>query len=119
MAGFEGIKWASTQMRYFLKDKTFDILAGDAPVSAVSRSLHYGLCLAFEGIRFFCRKNSGGRLEVVLVNWHSNLERFRRGMSFNLSAAQQDLVPDVEDLEQLFPDGYHRGVVKIAGLRVK
>lgn len=26
---------------------------------------------------------------------------------------------DVEELEQLFPDGYHRGVVKIAGLRVR
>lgn len=26
---------------------------------------------------------------------------------------------DVEDLERLFPDGYHRGAVKIAGLRVR
>jgi len=26
---------------------------------------------------------------------------------------------DVDELEQLFPDGYHRGVVKIAGLRLR
>ncbi|MFH1374906.1 MAG: TusE/DsrC/DsvC family sulfur relay protein [bacterium] len=26
---------------------------------------------------------------------------------------------DIENLESLFPDGYHRGVIKIAGLRVK
>jgi tRNA 2-thiouridine synthesizing protein E len=26
---------------------------------------------------------------------------------------------EVKDLEKLFPDGYHRGAVKIAGLRVR
>lgn len=26
---------------------------------------------------------------------------------------------EIEELEQLFPDGYHRGAVKIAGLRVR
>ncbi len=26
---------------------------------------------------------------------------------------------DLEELERLFPDGYHRGAVKIAGLRVR
>jgi len=25
----------------------------------------------------------------------------------------------LDDLERLFPDGYHRGVLKIAGLRVR
>ncbi len=25
----------------------------------------------------------------------------------------------IEELERLFPDGYHRGAVKIAGLRVR
>ena len=25
---------------------------------------------------------------------------------------------EIEDLERLFPDGYHRGAVKISGLRV-
>lgn len=106
MAGFEGINWAAKQMRFSLKTKSFDILEGDAKVYAVSRSLHYGLCLAFEGIRFFCRKSASGKLEVVLVNWDKNLERFRRGISFNLSAAQQKLVPDVEELEHLFIHQY-------------
>ena len=26
---------------------------------------------------------------------------------------------DLDELEQLFPDGYHRGVIKIAGLRLR
>jgi len=26
---------------------------------------------------------------------------------------------EIEELERLFPDGYHRGAVKIAGLRVR
>ncbi|MDP8228991.1 MAG: TusE/DsrC/DsvC family sulfur relay protein, partial [Candidatus Electryoneaceae bacterium] len=26
---------------------------------------------------------------------------------------------EIEELEELFPDGYHRGVVKLAGLRVR
>ena len=26
---------------------------------------------------------------------------------------------DLEELEELFPDGYHRGAVKIAGLRTR
>ncbi|MBE9580198.1 MAG: TusE/DsrC/DsvC family sulfur relay protein, partial [Proteobacteria bacterium] len=26
---------------------------------------------------------------------------------------------NIEELEQLFPDGYHRGAVKIAGLRMR
>ena len=26
---------------------------------------------------------------------------------------------DIDELERLFPDGYHRGVVKISGLRVR
>jgi len=56
MAGFEGVKWAATQMRYVLSDKTYDTLEADAKVYAVSRSIHYGLFLTFEGIRFFCKK---------------------------------------------------------------
>ena len=26
---------------------------------------------------------------------------------------------DLDELQKLFPDGYHRGAVKIAGLRVR
>jgi len=102
MAQFEGIKWASLQMRYLLPTKNTDLLAPDATVFAVSRSLHYGLFLAFEGIRFFCHRNEQGKLEVVFLNWGQNLERFRRGISFNLGREQQHLVPTSSELENLF-----------------
>ena len=104
MAKFEGNQWAPRQMRYGLNDKQFEILEPDARVFAVSRSVHYGLFLAFEGIRFFCRKDAGGSIEVVFLNWHRNLERFRKGIAFNLSAGQQALVPDVEEMENLLKE---------------
>src|SRR4030042_413348 len=84
MAGFEGIQWASRQMRYLLIGKQFEMMEAEAKVFAVSRSIHYGAFLAFEGIRFFCKKTANGRPEVIFLNWDKNLERFRRGMSFNL-----------------------------------
>ncbi len=102
MAGFEGIRWASRQMRYTLVDKQFSLTAGDDKVFAVSRSIHYGAFLAFEGIRFFCRKTADGRPEVAFLNWDKNLERFRRGISFNLGRSQQALVPEAEELENVF-----------------
>ncbi|MDW7679154.1 MAG: hypothetical protein SCK70_01200 [bacterium] len=102
MAGFEGIKWATKQMRYLMKDKTFQIVAGDDKVFAVSRSIHYGLCLAFEGIRFLCKKNSSGKIEVIFLNLNNNLERFRRGIGFNLSKNQQVLTPTVEEMTDIF-----------------
>jgi len=102
MAGFDGIRWASRQMRYQLVDKQFELLDAEAKVYAVSRSIHYGAFLAFEGIRFFCKKTGDGRPEVILLNWDKNLERFRRGMSFNLGHGQQKLVPTAEELEHVF-----------------
>lgn len=102
MAKFEGIHWASQQMRYTLADKKFDLLEPGAGIYAVSRSVHYAIFLCFEGIRFFCKKNEKGNLEVVFLNWHMNLERFRRGISFNLGSDQQDLVPDIDELENIF-----------------
>ena len=85
MAKFEGVKWAPHQMRYLLPDKQFDILESDAKIAAVSRSVFYATFLCFEGVRFFCKKGAGGRLEVNFLNWHRNLERLRRGIAFNLS----------------------------------
>ncbi|MBN2245914.1 MAG: aminotransferase class IV [Candidatus Aminicenantes bacterium] len=102
MAGFEGIKWSGRQMLFLLKSKAFEIQAADAKVYAVSRSIHYGLFLAFEGIRFFCKKNEKNKLEVIFLNLNKNLERLRRGMSFNLSSSQQELVPSVEEMTSLF-----------------
>ncbi len=106
MAGFEGVKWASNQMQYLLEGKKYSLLESKAKAHAVSRSIHYGLFLVFEGIRFFCQKNPGGELEAVFLNWDLNLQRFRRGISFNLGPDQQHLVPEIEDLIDLFIHKY-------------
>jgi len=108
MAGFEGVKWASKQMRYLLDKREFEILDGSAKVYAVSRSIHYGQFLSFEGIRFFCRKNKKGRIEVTFLNWNDNLKRFQRGISFNLSRKQQKFVPKTEELENIFIHHYFK-----------
>lgn len=102
MAGFEGIKWANTQVRYILNDKFFDTMGSDGKVFAVSRSIHYGLFLAFEGIRFFCKKNERGKHEVIFLNLDKNLARFQKGIAFNLSQKQQVMVPTIDELEGLF-----------------
>jgi branched-chain amino acid aminotransferase len=108
MAKFEGVKWAPRQMRYLLPDKQFDILEADAKVFGVSRSIFYATFLCFEGVRFFVKKNAGGKLEVIFLNWHQNLERLRRGMAFNLSKSQAALVPPVEDLENVVIHQYFK-----------
>ncbi len=106
MAGFEGVKWASKQMRYLLGEKKFEMTEADSKVYAVSRSIHYGAFLAFEGIRFFCKKNANGKLEVIFLNWGKNLERFQRGISFNLGRNQQNMVPEKDELVQVFIHEY-------------
>ena len=102
MAKFEGIVWADKQIRFSLADKTTELLEADAKIASCSRSTNYAIFLAFEGIRFFCRTGAGGRPELLFLNWRKNLERFRRGMAFNIGADQERLVPSVEDLETLF-----------------
>ena len=108
MAKFEGVKWASKQMRYLLTSKTCDLLEPDSQIYAVSRSVHYGLFLCFEGIRFFCKKNQDRKLEILFLNWDKNLERFQRGIAFNLSSEQQNLVPSIEELISTFINHYFR-----------
>jgi branched-chain amino acid aminotransferase len=108
MAKFEGIHWASHQMRYSLPDKSFSLVESGAKVYAVSRSIHYGLFLAFEGIRFFCRRTAEGGLEAVFLNWRQNLERLRRSMFFNIGGDKAGLVPTADELESVFIRGYFR-----------
>jgi branched-chain amino acid aminotransferase len=108
MAGFEGVKWAANQMLYVLGEKDYQLLEPDSKVFAVSRSIHYGLCLTFEGIRFFCKKSETGQVEAVFFNWDKNLERFKKGIAFNLSQKQQHLVPSVDELEDVFIHRYFR-----------
>lgn len=104
MAGFEGIKWADFQARYLLREKTTTLAPTSDHVPAVSRSIHYGLCLAFEGIRYFVAQDRNGELQVRFLNLHKNLQRFRRSIAFNLGANQQGLVPTENELETLFLD---------------
>ena len=106
MAKFEGVKWAPRQMRYLLPAKQFELLEPDSKVFAVSRSTFYATFLCFEGIRFFCKKGAAGGLEVNFLNWHKNLERLRRGMAYNLSRAQTEIIPSVEELEGLITRQY-------------
>jgi len=108
MAKFEGVKWAPRQMRYLLPDKQLAILESDAKVFAVSRSVFYASCLCFEGIRFFCKKTPSGQLEIHFLNWHKNLERLQRGLTFNLSRAQADIIPSVEEMESLIIHQYFK-----------
>ncbi len=108
MAGFEGVKWAPVQMRYLLTDRKFELLEPDSQVFAVSKSIHYGTFLAFEGIRFFCRKDENGRVSVHFLNWDSNLERFGKGISFNLANDQQHLVPTLDELIDVFINRFFR-----------
>lgn len=102
MAGFEGTVWAEYQARYQLRDKSCVMVPMADKVPAVSRSIHYGLCLAFEGIRYFIGPAENGRLAVQFLNLHRNLERFRRSIAFNLGSSQQVMLPSVDELEALF-----------------
>jgi len=108
MAKFEGILWASKQMRYLLPTKQYELLDIDSRIPAVSRSVHYALFLAFEGIRFFCKMNPKGGLEAIFLNWHKNLERFQKGIAFNFGKDQQNWVPSVEELEQILIHRYFK-----------
>ncbi len=102
MAGFVGTKWATRQLRLLLKSDKLEILSKDEPVPSISRSVHYGLFLAFEGIRYFVKEQPGGKLEITFLNLYKNLERLRRSVSFNLGSTQQDLVPARERLMESF-----------------
>jgi len=108
MAKFEGVKWASRQMRYLLPEKQFGLLEPDAKVYGVSRSIFYATFLCFEGIRFFAKNNPKGQLEVVFLNWHKNLERLQRGIAFNLSKSQAALIPTVEEMESIIIHQYFK-----------
>jgi branched-chain amino acid aminotransferase len=106
MAKFEGVKWMPRQMRYLLPNRQFDIFESEAKVFALSRSIMYAMFVCFEGIRFYVKKNPKGQIEITLLNWHRNLDRLRRGISFNLGRDQQGWIPSAEELEQIFIHQY-------------
>jgi branched-subunit amino acid aminotransferase/4-amino-4-deoxychorismate lyase len=108
MATFEGVKFAEKQMRYLLDGKDYGLFEVDDKVYAVSRSIHYGQFLAFEGIKFFCKKNTKGNLEAIFVNWNLNLERLQRSTAFCLGRDQQHLVPTPDEMENVLINQYMR-----------
>lgn len=112
MAGFEGIKWADKQLVYILKTKSSEIAEKDAKVYAVSRSIHYGLFLAFEGIRFFCKKSKQGKFKIIFLNLDKNFERFRAAISFNLGFDQQDIVPSIAQIEKILIDFFREPAMR-------
>ncbi len=114
MAGFEGAKWAGKQMCYLLKDKSLSFHEVGDKVFSVSRSIHYGLFLAFEGIRFFCKKNNDtGKIEVNFLNLNKNIERLQRSMKFNLGFKQQHLVPSYKQIEDTFITFFEQPEMKL------
>ncbi|MCI0471024.1 MAG: hypothetical protein L0Y73_05140 [Candidatus Aminicenantes bacterium] len=112
MAGFEGVKWADKQLVYLLKTKSSAIAEKDAKVYAVSRSIHYGLFLAFEGIRFFCKKSKQGKLKIIFLNLDKNLERFKAAIAFNLSFDQQEIVPSCAQIEKILIDFFREPAMR-------
>ena len=111
MAKFEGVHWGSVQLQYLLAEKQSALLPERAMAHTVSRSIHYGLFLVFEGIRFFVA-NVEGALEVRFLNWHLNRSRFLRGMAYSLSAEQQEILPSDAELEQLLLSFFYRPELK-------
>ena len=102
MAVFKGNEWAPCQMVYTLSNKTRRMDSAKSKTYAVSRSIHYGLFLVFEGIRFYVKKQPRNRLTLVFLNADLNVRRFIEGMSFSLSPQQQSLVPTEREVLQLF-----------------
>jgi len=97
MAGFIGVQWAPNQMRIILEERQIAMLPERSKTYTVSRSIHYGLFLAFEGIRFYVQKE-GPKNNIVFVNLESNISRFQRGITYNLSDRQKHLIPTDDEL---------------------
>ena len=53
---------------------------------------------------------------VKAVEWRERFERDGKVPTVYETCEVHGL--EIDDLEHMFPDGYHRGVVKLAGLRL-
>jgi tRNA 2-thiouridine synthesizing protein E len=73
---------------------------------------------------FAINKSEELKMPKGLTNEHWRIVRFLRGRFEQTGSVPTvyetcaDNGIEIEDLERLFPDGYHRGAVKISGLRV-
>ena len=99
MAKFEGVRWAPKQLQHILEEHQRSLVPFDAQSYSLSRSLHYGIFLVFEGIRFFCFREHG-ILYIRFVNLRHNFQRFRNGISYCLSPKHHPFIPDDAQLEE-------------------
>ena len=107
MAKFIGVEWAPNQFQYLFREAVPHVVEADSKAYAVSRSIHYGICLVFEGIRFYCANTPTG-LEVRFINISQNLGRFLRGIRYSISSEDHSLLPSENELRTLFLDGFFR-----------
>ena len=105
MAKFEGVRWAPNQLQHTLEGHDRKLIAFDAQSYSISRSLHYGIFLVFEGIRFYCFRNNG-ELCLRFVNLRHNFQRFRNGISYCLAPKHHPFIPSDEELEKSFVDRF-------------
>lgn len=101
MAKFEGVRWAPKQLQHVLEQHQRSLISFDAQSYSISRSLHYGIFLVFEGIRFYCFRDNGD-LYIRFVNLRHNFQRFRSGISYCLSPKHHPFIPGDEQLEESF-----------------
>ena len=103
MAKFIGVQWAPKQFQYLFREGVPQVVEADSKAYAVSRSIHYGICLVFEGIRFYCANTPAG-LEVRFLNLSQNLSRFLRGITYSVSSKDHSLLPSESEMRALFLD---------------
>ena len=105
MAKFEGVRWAPKQLQHVLEGHQRTLISFDAQSYSISRSLHYGIFLVFEGIRFFCFRDEGV-LCLRFVNLRHNFQRFRNGIAYCLAPKHHPFVPSDEELEKSFINAF-------------
>ena len=76
---------------------------------------YYAICKAFE-MKIADAKLTDKHWEIIRFLRERHKETNKVPRVYETCKENQ---MDLEELERLFPDGYHRGAVKIAGLRVK
>ena len=100
MAGFIDVRMAPVQFKRALGGGRGGLVCMRSKCYTVSKSIHYGAFLCFEGIRFFVREEDGAPAAVFL-NLDHNLQRFRRSMAFYLSPEQEETIPSADELRDM------------------
>jgi len=98
----------------FSPDKTYQVDAFGFLVNPADWDEQFASCKAAE------MKIPGGLTERhwVIINFLRRRHQETRQVPTVYETCESNKL-ELDDLERLFPDGYHRGLVKIAGLRVR